>query len=58
MAAALLGTISTAGGALLGASVDAAYNGSVTPFAIGALVFATLAAVSILVVSRPTPVPR
>lgn len=55
MAAALLGTVSTAGGALLGALVDSAFDGSVTPFAIGALAFAVLAATCILVVSRPAP---
>lgn len=52
MAAALLGTISTAGGSLLGATVDGAYDGTVTPFAVGALVFAGLAATSILVLAR------
>lgn len=52
MAAALLGTVSTAGGALLGATVDGAYDGTVTPFALGALTFAAIAAISILVLAR------
>lgn len=40
MAAAIIGTISTIGGALLGSVIDGAYDGSVRPFTIGALVFA------------------
>jgi DHA1 family bicyclomycin/chloramphenicol resistance-like MFS transporter len=42
-AAAVIGTISTAGGALLGALVDRAYNGGVTPFSLGFLVFGSMA---------------
>jgi DHA1 family bicyclomycin/chloramphenicol resistance-like MFS transporter len=53
MAAALLGTISTAGGALLGSVVDGAYDGSVRPFGIGALVFALLALGFVLLAGRP-----
>jgi hypothetical protein len=56
MASALLGTVSTAGGALLGSLVDDAFNGSVRPFAYGALAYATTAAVVILVLGRPDSV--
>ena len=37
-AAALIGSISTLGGAAIGAIIDAAYDGSVTPFAIAGLI--------------------
>jgi MFS transporter, DHA1 family, multidrug resistance protein len=53
MASALLGTVSTAGGALLGALVDDAFDGSVQPFAFAAFVYAGIAAVVILVFGRP-----
>jgi DHA1 family bicyclomycin/chloramphenicol resistance-like MFS transporter len=39
MAAAVLGTISTGGGALLGAIVDEAFDGTVGPFGVGVFVF-------------------
>lgn len=48
MAAAALGTLATGGGALLGAVVDAAFDGTVTPFATGAVVYAGLTAVVIV----------
>lgn len=57
MAAALLGTVSTAGGALLGSLVDHAYDGSVRPFGIGAFVFATLAFGFVWLAGTPAPVP-
>jgi len=57
-AAALLGTLSTAGGALLGSRVDKAFDGTVTPFAIGALVFVACAALCVQVgVRGSTTVP-
>jgi DHA1 family bicyclomycin/chloramphenicol resistance-like MFS transporter len=52
MASAVIGTVSTAGGALLGSRVDAAFDGTVTPFAFGAATFAIVAAVSIFVLVR------
>ena len=39
-AAALLGTVSTAGGSLLGSILDARFDGTVAPFAHGVLVYA------------------
>jgi len=53
MGAAIIGTISTIGGALLGSVLDAAYDGSVRPFAVGAVTFASLAAVAVLLAGRP-----
>ena len=53
MAAALLGTLSTAGGSILGAVVDNSLHSSITPFAIGALSFGSLASASILLIARP-----
>jgi DHA1 family bicyclomycin/chloramphenicol resistance-like MFS transporter len=55
MASAILGTISTAGGALLGALVDSAFDGTVRPFAYAALVFALAAGAVIALLAR-TPV--
>jgi DHA1 family bicyclomycin/chloramphenicol resistance-like MFS transporter len=55
MAAAVLGTLSTAGGALLGSMVDEAIDGSVRPFALGALVYGAVAAFAILVLARRVP---
>jgi len=56
MAAAVLGTVSTAGGALLGSVIDSAFDGSVRPFAYGAVVLTGLAAAAIFVVAgRPQP---
>jgi DHA1 family bicyclomycin/chloramphenicol resistance-like MFS transporter len=51
MAAALLGTLSTAGGALLGSVVDDAFDGSVAPFAVGALAYGAVAAFAIIVLA-------
>jgi DHA1 family bicyclomycin/chloramphenicol resistance-like MFS transporter len=53
MAAAILGTVSTGGGALLGAVVDRAFDGTVRPFAVGALVYSATAAALVLLVARP-----
>ena len=53
MAAAIIGTISTIGGALLGSVVDEAYDGSVRPFTIGALAFATVAGIAVWAAGRP-----
>jgi DHA1 family bicyclomycin/chloramphenicol resistance-like MFS transporter len=53
MAAAVLGTASIATGALLGALSNAAFDGSVTPFAAFATVYVMLASASILLVGRP-----
>ena len=55
MAAALLGTVSTVGGALLGSVLDSRFDGTITPFAIGALVYAGLAAGFILVLGLRRP---
>jgi DHA1 family bicyclomycin/chloramphenicol resistance-like MFS transporter len=46
-AAAIIGTISTIGGALLGSALDASYDGSVRPFTIAALGFAVLACAAV-----------
>jgi DHA1 family bicyclomycin/chloramphenicol resistance-like MFS transporter len=53
MAAALLGTISTGGGALLGSIVDASFDGSVQPFLVGALVYSGLSAGVVAILARP-----
>jgi len=53
MASAVIGTISTAGGALLGSRIDAAFDGSITPFAYGVVGFAVVAAGTIFVLGRP-----
>jgi DHA1 family bicyclomycin/chloramphenicol resistance-like MFS transporter len=55
MAAAVLGTLSTAGGALLGSRVDTAFDGSVRPFAVGALLLASVIAASILLLAGRAP---
>lgn len=52
MAAAVLGTLSTAGGAILGALIDSAFDGTVRPFALRTLVYAAVAAFAILVLPR------
>jgi len=52
MAAAVLGTLSTAGGAVLGSIVDSAFDGSILPFAVCALVYSSVAAGAILVLGR------
>jgi len=46
-AAALLGTVSTAGGSLLGSVVDGRFDGTVAPFAHGVLVYAVIGAAGI-----------
>ena len=51
MASALLGFVSTAGGALLGSVIDGAYDGSARPFGVGALLLAGAGATAILVVA-------
>jgi DHA1 family bicyclomycin/chloramphenicol resistance-like MFS transporter len=53
MAAALLGTISTGGGALLGSLVDASFDGSVQPFVTGAFIYAIAAVAAIFLLGRP-----
>ena len=58
-AAAILGTVSTAGGALLGSVLDGRFDGTITPFAQGVLVFGLLAAASIFVLGlRGAPAER
>ncbi len=57
MAAALLGTLSTAVGAILGSVVDRAYDGTVRPLAYAVLLFATLAATLIYVADRASARP-
>ena len=52
MAAAVIGTLSTAGGALLGSRIDAAFDGTVRPFAYGVLGFSVVAVTAIFVVTR------
>jgi DHA1 family bicyclomycin/chloramphenicol resistance-like MFS transporter len=53
MAAALLGTIATGGGAVLGSVVDNAFDGTVRPFGIGVLVYAAAASALILFGAKP-----
>ncbi len=53
MAAAVIGTVSTGGGALLGAIVDAAFDGTTRSFAFGSFVFTCAAAICINVVAGP-----
>lgn len=53
MAAAVIGTFSTAVGALLGSVVDRAYDGSVLPFSVGALVLAGASCAFIWLAPRP-----
>ncbi len=48
-AAAMIGTVTTAGGALLGGLVTDAFDGTTDPLAIGMLVFMSAAAVMILI---------
>lgn len=52
MAAAMLGTVSTAGGAVLGSLVDGAYDGTVRPLAYAVLLFSALAATLIYIADR------
>jgi len=57
MAAAIIGTISTIGGALLGSITDRAYDGSVVPFTVAAFVFSVAAGAAVLFARlAPTPV--
>ena len=56
MAAAIIGTISTIGGALLGGLIDNAYDGSVRPFTIGAFGLALAAGAAVRIAGRPAPV--
>jgi DHA1 family bicyclomycin/chloramphenicol resistance-like MFS transporter len=53
-AAALLGTVSTAGGALLGSILDGRFDGTIAPFARGVLIYALIALVGVVVLGlRP-----
>jgi DHA1 family bicyclomycin/chloramphenicol resistance-like MFS transporter len=54
MAAAVIGTISTIGGSLLGSVLDGAFDGSVRPFTLGAVVLAVVALVAITVAGGRT----
>jgi len=56
-AAAMLGTVSTAGGAVLGSLIDGAYDGTLRPLAFGMLLFGTLAATLIHLAERRRPAP-
>jgi DHA1 family bicyclomycin/chloramphenicol resistance-like MFS transporter len=47
-AAAILGTVSTAGGALLGSVLDSRFDGTIGPFAEGVLVYGLVAAAAVL----------
>ena len=53
MAAAIIGTVSTIGGALLGSVVDSAYDGTVVPFTVAAFVFSLAAGGAVLVARMP-----
>ncbi|MFN0028194.1 MAG: multidrug effflux MFS transporter [Acidimicrobiales bacterium] len=53
MGAALLGTFTTAGGALLGSLVDRLFNGSTTPLAVAMTIFALVAATLIHLADIP-----
>jgi len=48
-ASAIIGTVSTAGGALLGGMVNGAFDGTVRPFALGITVFVVIAAVFVFI---------
>jgi DHA1 family bicyclomycin/chloramphenicol resistance-like MFS transporter len=52
-ASAVLGTASLAGSALLGALSNAAFDRTVTPFAVSVLVFSWAAAGCVLFIGRP-----
>jgi DHA1 family bicyclomycin/chloramphenicol resistance-like MFS transporter len=54
MGSAVLGTLTTAGGALLGTFTDGAFDGTVRPFALHVVAYAAVAAVAILVLA-PNP---
>ena len=53
-AAAVLGTVSTAGGALLGSIIDGRFDGTVEPFAHGVLLYSIIAAVAIFTLGLRT----
>ena len=55
MAAAVLGTLSTGLGALLGSLVDGAFDGTVRPYGIATFVFAAVASATILLGAGPVP---
>jgi DHA1 family bicyclomycin/chloramphenicol resistance-like MFS transporter len=57
MAAACLGTIATAVGALLGSVVDASYDHSVRPFCLFAAAFAAVASASVFGLASRAPAP-
>jgi DHA1 family bicyclomycin/chloramphenicol resistance-like MFS transporter len=52
MGAAVLGTVTTAGGALLGGLTDNAFDGTALPFATHLLVYAVVCAISLAFVGR------
>ncbi len=54
MAAALLGTVTTAGGALLGSFVDSRYDGTIRPLAFAMFGFAVLCAALIHAADQPS----
>jgi DHA1 family bicyclomycin/chloramphenicol resistance-like MFS transporter len=54
MAAALLGFVGTAGGALLGRLIDSQFDGTVRPFFYGAVCYASIASAFVLIVGRRT----
>lgn len=55
MAAAIIGTVSTGAGALIGSVVDGAFDGSVRPFAVASFICALVAAAAILSSVRRVP---
>jgi DHA1 family bicyclomycin/chloramphenicol resistance-like MFS transporter len=57
MAAAIIGTISTAVGAILGSLVDGAFDGTIRPYATYALGYALVAVVAIVAFARVRRVP-
>jgi DHA1 family bicyclomycin/chloramphenicol resistance-like MFS transporter len=58
-AAAILGTVSTAGGALLGSVLDSRFDGTIIPFAQGVLVYGLIAAAGVFLLGlRGAPVRR
>lgn len=55
MASAVLGTVATAGGSIIGAISNRAFDGTMTPFAIQAFVVACLAAASVFLLPNRKP---
>ncbi len=53
MGSAVVGTVTTAGGALLGTLTDSAFDGTMRPFAFHVLAYTAVAAVAIVVIGRP-----